>query len=603
MIVSMKKTTVLCLADDRGKTLDSLAGLGLMHIRTTTLEDSKNRAELQKLHHQVVKTLGIIKSHKLDNTLDRTKDVALADGKTIYEKCTQLIEEQEDCRKKVELLKREVEQLKPWGEFDHQEIDILRQKEIYVYLCVSSDKELVAEKEKNPKAIRHVISSSKGRVYYALLSEVEINPRDLPVAPVPDHHSLKESKNLLHSELDKLEVLNRQLDELTLQIPQLEKYLEKISEGLEFAVTMDSMQKHDTITSLSGFIPVTEVEKLKTAALKNGWALLLQDPDNDEPVPTLIKLPKWLNFAKVITDFIGVSQGYREADVSVCFLIFFALFFGMIAGDGGYGLIFTAVSLTAWIKFKNRSQKLQDIAKLSVILSLSSLIFGTLSGNFFGIDKKLLPEFMRGINFLSGPESDANLQWLCFLIAMIHLCLARIWRTMLARGWRNKIGEIGWAMLLIGNFYTAAAMIAKRDFPEFAFAFYAGGIVLTLVGMNWRNVGEVFNYPFGVIGTFTDTLSYIRLYAVGLSGVYIAESFNKMGGMITDIPAPDWSLPLLIAGAILIIVAGHLLNIALALMGVLVHGIRLNTLEFSTHMGLQWAGFAFKPFKKTTKQK
>ena len=135
----------------------------------------------------------------------------------------------------------------------------------------------------------------------------------------------------------------------------------------------------------------------------------------------------------------------------------------MIAGDGGYGLIFTAVSLTAWIKFKNRSQKLQDIAKLSVILSLSSLIFGTLSGNFFGIDKKLLPEFMRGINFLSGPESDANLQWLCFLIAMIHLCLARIWRTMLARGWRNKIGEIGWAMLLIGNFYTAA-MIAKRDF-------------------------------------------------------------------------------------------------------------------------------------------
>ena len=144
----------LCLADDRGKTLDSLAGLGLMHIRTTTLEDSKNRAELQKLHHQVVKTLGIIKSHKLDNTLDRTKDVALADGKTIYEKCTQLIEEQEDCRKKVELLKREVEQLKPWGEFDHQEIDILRQKGIYVYLCVSSDKELVAEK-KNPN-IRHV---------------------------------------------------------------------------------------------------------------------------------------------------------------------------------------------------------------------------------------------------------------------------------------------------------------------------------------------------------------------------------------------------------------------------------------------------------------
>ena len=109
-----------------------------------------------------------------------------------------------------------------------------------------------------------------------------------------------------------------------------------------------------------------------------------------------------------------------------------------------------------------------------------------------------------------------------------------------------------------------------------------------------------------MIGSFTDVLSYIRLFAVGLSGMYIAQKFNMMGMMVKDAfasqaanAAPAWHDIYIIAGFVLLIlvaVAGHILNLALGFLGVLVHAVRLNTLEFSNHMGLQWAGFKFKPF-------
>ncbi|MCK5805458.1 MAG: hypothetical protein KAI66_21685, partial [Lentisphaeria bacterium] len=133
--------------------------------------------------------------------------------------------------------------------------------------------------------------------------------------------------------------------------------------------------------------------------------------------------------------------------------------------------------------------------------------------------------------------------------------------------------------------------------PKFAIGLYAVGVLLILVfGVNWKDVGGVMNLPFDFINSFVDVLSYIRLFAVGLSSYFIASSFNGMGGMVMDLS--PWLAP----AAVLIIVFGHLLNVALAFMGVLVHGIRLNTLEFSNHMELTWSGRPYNPLKQTKTQ-
>ena len=117
-----------------------------------------------------------------------------------------------------------------------------------------------------------------------------------------------------------------------------------------------------------------------------------------------------------------------------------------------------------------------------------------------------------------------------------------------------------------------------------------GTALVLLFAINWRNVGDAIYSPFTFINSISDILSYIRLYAVGLSSVYIAQAFNDMSANI-------WSQkPWLIPVGLLIVLAGHALNIAMALMSVLVHGIRLNTLEFSGRVGVEWGGRAYRPF-------
>lgn len=594
MIVRMKKTTVLCLAEDRKAAIDKLGGLGVIHVQAAPVEESGDRTELTGRYNEAVKVVGIMQSRGSKTG----RRVPPMDGKNACETAVALLKQYDDIAKRLDSWHRDVELLTPWGQFDSADLEELKKHGIRVWLCVAPAREVRPLQEKFPHAVFQTVSEYKGRIFFAVISETKLPVHELPLAAIPEI-----SLNDAQAEIDKagreLAVIDRHLDEIALQLPRLRQYRDKVGEALEFAAAHDSMESHGEIVSLRGFVPVTDVEKLKQAALDNGWALLLEDPDDKESVPTLVRLPKWLNFSRTILDFVGISQGYREADVSICFLFFFTIFFGMIVGDSGYGTIFLICSIIFYLLGRNRGSKIRNAAELCIVLSCASLTFGLLSGNFFGIPPEHLPGFMRGIDFLANEQTgDDNLKWLCFIIAMVHLCLARLWRTLLARSWRARLSEIGWGMLLAANFYTASSMIAQRAFPEFALYLYAGGLVFTLAGINWKDVGDVFNYPFSVIGTFTDVLSYIRLYAVGLSGVYIAKSFNDMGLMVLGIPVPDLAMPLLIFGTVLIILAGHLLNIALSLMGVLVHGIRLNTLEFSSSMGLQWAGYKYKPLKK-----
>ena len=110
-------------------------------------------------------------------------------------------------------------------------------------------------------------------------------------------------------------------------------------------------------------------------------------------------------------------------------------------------------------------------------------------------------------------------------------------------------------------------------------------------GVDWKNPADIFQFPFSIIGSFTDVLSYIRLFAVGMAGACIAQSFNGMGMDVAK--ASPW----FIVFGVLVMLFGHLLNLALAMMSVLVHAVRLNTLEFSNHVGLTWSGQKYTPFK------
>jgi V/A-type H+-transporting ATPase subunit I len=127
--------------------------------------------------------------------------------------------------------------------------------------------------------------------------------------------------------------------------------------------------------------------------------------------------------------------------------------------------------------------------------------------------------------------------------------------------------------------------------PTWAFWMFGVSFLTVFIQAKGMDKGMLFLNAMSVLG---DVISYVRLFAVGLASVQVAGNFNAMA---LDLGLPLWIkwLPV-----VLIMLVGHGLNIAMAGLSVLVHAVRLNTLEFSNHKGVSWAGYAFRPFKRKT---
>lgn len=379
---------------------------------------------------------------------------------------------------------------------------------------------------------------------------------------------------------------------------------------------------------------------LQKTAKENSWALASDDPGEDDAVPTKLKNNKFVSLIYPLTDFLGTVPGYNEYDISGWFLLFFTIFFGMIFGDGGYGLLVVLVSLI--LILKNKAQKKSSpLLSLVFLVGLATVAWGTVTCTWFGLTPEQLPEWLVNLSLTpisnaadfknggqpyrlmlpwteSGLTTGQNLQIFCFALALFQLSVAHVKGIArnLKSGSLKFLGEFGSLVQLWGMFYVVLSMVVSSEiFPlDFVFngipvgmiaiCFVAGGFALSFIFANYEgNLGKsilescknIISVLLGVVNVFSDIVSYIRLWAVGLAGAAISNTVNTMAG-------PLLGHAFLFAAAILLLVFGHGLNMILNLLSVIVHGVRLNTLEFSTHLGMSWSGFKYEPFRETVKK-
>lgn len=603
MIEPMKQVSVICLASDRDATVDRLGELGTIHVTSVKPPQSSQVDELSRQLEDAEKSVLLLEATDVDDPTPPSDD--LGDMKTVVERVLTLADQIDGEGEAQKELLQFREDLVPWGSFSKDLLVELRDKGIGIYLCSGPAKRLPEPPE---GWTPHVLKSDGSQVFYVLVSDRETKlPEGCEHVPVPEMTEFDKIDEGLKDSSERQARFHRELAGLKPHEKRISGYIDELKTERAFAIARAGMGESSQLAYLNGYIPVKNVDTLLRAASERGWGVRLSDPARDDlAVPTLLRLPKALRMSKTIFDFIGILPGYREVDVSASVLVFLTLFFGMIIGDGGYGLVFLALSLF----FRNRIETAagRRALRLFMLLSVTTVVWGFLTGNFFAIPSQYLPGFMQGVaplvektvengRVVAVESNEKLVQWLCFLIAAVHLSLARVWNAVLAFLHEKRLaalGQVGWALFLWANFFTAVDLIVyKGSFPPFATWLYLVGAVLILgCGVNWREVGDIMNVPFNFINSFVDVLSYIRLFAVGLSSFYIAKSFNDMGMMVFDLS------PVLVPATVVIILFGHLLNVALALMGVLVHGVRLNTLEFSNHMGLEWAGRPYEPLKK-----
>lgn len=595
MIVPMKKVFVVAQKKETAGVLHDLRDLGVVHVEPQDFPSGVHVGEVAEEVNALRQAIFVLQAASTAG-----KPVAqerLSDWRQKTREILQLSSEAQQYRENMSKRQMLINQWESWGNFDPEDIKVLATQGIYVQLFerLQKDKTPVPE-----GVIVHTVSTQKGLWRCVAISRQEIK---LPFTVIsPPTMSLQQMKSLQQEELAKMEEYQKKIRGNARYLYFLQEVLKEREEALRFEEVVGGMKVEDHLTWLKGYCPVAECPRLEAAVKLRGWGLLLESPADGDKVPTLIKNPPWVEIIKPVFAIINVLPGYKEADISVVFLIFFSIFFGILIGDAGYGLLFLALTLLAQLKLKNKVKEKSPFY-LIYVLSGCAIVWGVLTGTFLGTT--LLGQFIKPV--AGWLTENKNVQWLCFLLGTIHLTIAHVWRFTTKLPAVSAYAELGWVLVLWSAFLKASEMILGIPLWGFVKFIFLGGIGFISMDILWgaRNknllcflgnilISLVLSF-FSMISAFTDIVSYIRLFAVGLAGVAVADAFNEM--------ALGFGFNSVAAGFMttFILVLGHLFNIVLCGFGILVHGLRLNVLEFSGHLGLEWAGIKYDPFRKLNK--
>ena len=637
MIVPMKKVSLIIRESEKDKTLKKLRSLGILHIEITegTGERLANLKEQVALLESAIFTIG-----KIKNT--EQKNVNAADALTIATEVNSLDEEKKRCQAEKIALDAELDRLKSWGDIDPSALSDLETKgiEILFYEMPKAEYENLSD---NVKTVR--IDTTKSTVKFMLFKsndeedEKFISSLNVYRLALP-HMSTDEMKQRI-SELDSRIA---EIDEIIVShacyIKSIKQAIKNVEKEIEFETYTTGMsdenlspdnKKSVTVAYFKGYIEAENLDKLKQTAEKNAWGILVEEPSTEDNVPTKLKNNKFVSLIYPLTDFLGTVPGYFEYDISGWFLAFILIFFGIIFGDGGYGLLICAVAAIPIIKSLISKKQISPMFLLVGLFGLSTVLWGTLTCTWFGLSPEQLPEWLKSLsvpvisnvyadkiwhpfwtNGTAGLTTAQNLQIFCFSLALIQLTVAHIKGAIRNKGSVKMLGDIGSILQLLGIYYLVLSLVVNAE--VFSFGLVIGGIPIGTAAIVLIAVGFVISFVFsnyegsiiksilssltnivsvllGVVNVFSDIVSYIRLWAVGLAGAAISATVNELAGPLLG----NFMFMIL---AIILLVFGHGLNMILNILSVIVHGIRLNTLEFSSHLDMSWSGHKFKPFKE-----
>ncbi len=609
MIVPMKKIFLLLLESEKTEALKALRELGVVHLepfsgKSDLLEDLEAKRDI------------VYRSISLLPEAAAKKDGENDSSETVLEIAKRIVSQHEKIRtidEEMGFIRKEIERLAVWGDFDPQDIRQLDEKGIRIKLFELKDEEV----KSLPDGVTVFPVTVKKKITYAalIIPEGVSLPDDLKEVYLPEKSREEYEKELEEKRAEK-DAIEAEVTALSSSLPKLTQLLRDLDAEIEFESVRSGMKGEGKIAYLSGYIPLSTVSVVKSEAKKRGWGLLIKEPDDDEMVPTLIENPKAVRIIKPIFDILNIIPGYKERDISFFFLLFLSIFFAMIIGDAGYGMIFLAASLYFGIKGKKKTGHFSDITIFFIVMSLCTIVWGAATGTWFGsITIAKLPFFkaltIDKIASFSKADTSSLIKHVCFILGTIQISIAHIWNfieDLKKKPVIRAFAQLGWLSMVNGLYFLILNFVlssVKYPVPQFAIYMIFGGFIAVLLfseqeGNIFKGILKGFSSLMTIflssIGAFSDIISYIRLFAVGLATLAVASSFNAMAaGMGHGVIG--------IIGSVIILLLGHGLNLAMGSLAIIVHGVRLNLLEFSGHLGMEWLGINYNPFRNRKKEK
>ena len=594
MITQMKKYTFLVFHRDYAPFLEQLRELGVVHITQKAAGLIEDDADLQAaLQHE--------------DELRRLLKQGAPD---------QLIAERNEVNERIVAAQEAAKQAAVWGEFDAKRIAELKEAgyTLHFYECPTKafqEEWGIVINEKDNKTF--FVEVESGKFFRSADAVWKVEREDLlnyaTEIPVPQKSEAAWLQEVEHLK-GLLAAANARIEAWQLANKErLEKELVEARQQIDWTRVNLSTDKlaEGALCLFEGFCPIDKESELNAMLAESQVYYEETDPEKEDATPIKLRNNKFTKLFECLTGMYGWPN-YNEFDPTPILGPFFLLFFAICMGDCGYGFL---LMLLGWLiaKDKLKIEMFSGLGPIIFVLGIGTAVIGFFLGTFFGIDlynAEWVPDALKGV-MIKGQVMGYDIQMvMAICIGIFHICLAMTIKAISYTkrdGFKNTISTWGWLLLIVGTIatliigmtFSLPAEVTKWTLIGIGGLSALGIFIFNTPGRNpLINIGaglwDTYNMATGILG---DTLSYIRLYALGLAGGMLGGAFNNLAGMVLG-ANPTWQwLPF-----VLIIVVGHLLNLAMSALGAFVHPLRLSFVEYFKNSGYEGSGKIYEPFKK-----
>ncbi|OJJ12546.1 V-type ATP synthase subunit I [Alphaproteobacteria bacterium AO1-B] len=590
-IVPLTKVSLIGVLEDKEKVLEAAQAFGALHLIPLSDAQKELEAVPAGTGREAVEALRWLMDapvQRLQVTDPSTFDLNETVSRSVENR--QLIK---DCEDRLARLKKRIHDVEPWGEFNFTDLENLKGNRLWFYVVPTGKLREIDPSDK----VLEVVHADAYRAYVVVLSPDEPEVGDMPV---PRVHVGAVSLSTLKKHCEEAAI---ELEELQLQRQALTKWRFLLASNL--AAARDQAARHRAgletgdagrVFVLQAWARQDQVEEIKALAGEIGVAAVFDDVTAEDQPPTLLENRPGLAAGEDLVEFYQ-TPGYRDWDPSVIVYISFVIFFGMIMTDAGYGLLILALLYL----FRNRfghSEQGRRLLRMAMWLMVSTAAFGVATGSYFGIAP---PDgsFLAKLKVLHLKDVDTMMK-ITLTIGVVHIVLANLMRSFNETTPSGRFQPLGWCLVALGGLATflgqgtAFATLGPGAIVAglLTVGFFGSDRKVNSLSSGGMRVFDGLASLARVVNIFSDVLSYMRLFALGLAAASLAETINTLSGQLND-AVPGVGLLI----AILVLIIGHSINIGLGLIAGCVHGLRLNVIEFF-NWGLKDEGTAFRPFKK-----
>lgn len=611
MISKMNKLTVLVYHKDYEEFLVGLRNAGVVHVAEKN-SGSAVTPELQAMLAEYGRCEKLIRRLESVAPNDSVHTGDCANAILVEEKCEELFKRQEKLQQEKLAVEKDIATMQVWGDFDNSVFDKLADAGYAIRFYQVREQAFDPAWSELYNAV--VINNVGSKCYFVTVTDKNL-----------DFEIEAETARLSSSSLGKLKAEYEEISAniITVRdmlescaeeyIPLLRAYGKQIQKNIEFSKVMLDGEKlsDDKLVLLDGWVPEDSVADAKNFLDGSSAFYEMRAAKRGDNVPVKLKNNAFARMYEVLTKMYGMPSG-TDFDPTPIVAPFFSLFFAFCMGDAGYGLI---LILLGFLLKKKMGKEMAGMMNLVITLGIFTTVIGALLGTFFGISligsdipEKLKSFIVAGNVELFGSTYDKQMI-LALAIGVVHISIAMTVKAINSTvfyGFKESLSAWGWWLVVVGGVVIGTLSflsLIPAEVSKWAFIAVGGLGAIGIYLLNnlkrnvFANVGaglwDTYNMAAGLLG---DVLSYIRLFALGLAGGMLGQTFNSLAMMVVDGQEGlgavfGW------VGFGLIIIIGHTLNIAMSCLSAFVHPLRLTFVEYFKNAGYEGKGVEYKPFK------